>query len=227
MGRTEQIVFSIFWKLLKTLKKKKMSAIDIIRTNYEDNSDDDEVKETLDRMMSNDEEIELLQSKLNGVCEQRSVMVNSLKRTYLKSASTPEIVGFGMRFFDEDGESLGFENTVLDQIRLTAEDDLNDIVDATRDAVFHLLNDLNSQVPILKRRSTLHILASILQLREFEPFADHMEPSLLSVFDYLCGNVHDWSKLTPIEKEFLVDMTDRLNDVPEKVKCWVKRLIGQ
>ena len=134
---------------------------------------------------------------------------------------------FGMRFFDEDGESLGFENTVLDQIRQTAEDDLNDIVDATRDAVFHLLNDLNSQVPILKRRSTLHILASILQLREFEPLADHMEPSLLSVFDYLCGNVHDWSKLTPIEKEFLVDMTDRLNDVPEKVKCWVKRLIGQ
>ena len=76
----------------ENFEKEKMSAIDIIRTNYEDNSDDDEVKETLNRMMSNDEEIESLQSKLNGACEQKSVMVNSLKRTYLKSASTPEIV---------------------------------------------------------------------------------------------------------------------------------------
>ena len=131
-----------------------------------------------------------------------------------------------MRFFDEDGESMGYDNVVLDQIRNNVEVELDDIVNAVRDAVFHLLNNLNSQVPILKRRSTLHILASILQLREFEPLADHMEQSLLSVFDYLCVNVHDWSKLSCAEKEFLVDMTDRLNDVPEKVKCLFKSLIG-
>ena len=132
---------------------------------------------------------------------------------------------FGMRFFDEEGEYLGFENVVLNQIHEKAEVDLNGIVDTVRDAVFHLVNDLNSQVPVLKRRSSLHILASVLQLRDFEALAENMEPSLLSVFDYLCSNVHDWSNLSKAEKEFLNEMTDRLNDVPDNIKNWIKRLI--
>ena len=68
-----------------------MSAFEFIR-NYGDDSEDEDVEETINRMMSNDEEIESLQSKLTGACEQKSVFVNRLKKTYLKSASTPEIV---------------------------------------------------------------------------------------------------------------------------------------
>merc|ERR1739848_356410 len=100
-------------------------------------------------MMSNDEEIESLQSKLTGACEQKSVFVNRLKKTYLKSACPPEIVRFAMDHFDEEGEFLGFEKVVLDHIQETAEANLDEIVVVVRATVFHLLNDL-SQVPVLK-----------------------------------------------------------------------------
>ena len=69
-----------------------MSAIESIRANYSVDSDEEDVEETLNQMMSNDEEIEALETKLVDAHEQRAVFITNLKRFYLASASTSEIV---------------------------------------------------------------------------------------------------------------------------------------
>ena len=73
-----------------------------------------------------------------------------------------------MRYFDEEGKVLGFENIVLDLIRAKAEADLTEIVHTIHGIVIHLVNGINIQIPVLKRRYTLHVLACVLQLRSLK-----------------------------------------------------------
>ena len=73
-----------------------------------------------------------------------------------------------MRYFDEEGKNLGFENIVLDLIRAKAEADLTEIVHTIHGIVIHLVNGINIQIPVLKRRYTLHVLACVLQLRSLK-----------------------------------------------------------
>ena len=203
--------------------------MEAIRTSYGNEGDDnhEDVEETLIRMITNDEEIDLLQIKIADAHEQRARLIQNLKKTYIESVSTAQIVRCALRYFDEEGKILGFENVVLSQIREKTEDDADDIVDVIRETVFRLWNELGSQVPILKRRYTLHLMASVFQLQELENLEDHpqLENALKMIFEYLCQKVHDWTQLSSFEKEFLYEMTERFNDVPETVKNWIKNLI--
>ena len=203
--------------------------MEAIRTSYGNEGDDnhEDVEETLIRMITNDEEIDLLQIKITDAHEQRARLIQNLKKTYIESVSTAQIVRCALRYFDEEGKILGFENVVLNQIREKTEDDADDIVDVIRETVFRLWNELGSQVPILKRRYTLHLMASVFQLQELEHLEDHpqLENALKMIFEYLCQKVHDWTQLSSFEKEFLYEMTERFNDVPETVKNWIKNLI--
>ena len=69
-----------------------MSAIESIRANYSHDSDEEHVEEILNRMMSNDDVIENLETKLVDAHEQRAVFISNIKKYYLGSAPTSEIV---------------------------------------------------------------------------------------------------------------------------------------
>ena len=69
-----------------------MSAIESIRANYSHDSDEEDVEEILNRMISNDDVIENLETQLVDAHEQRAVFINNMKRYYLDSAPTSEIV---------------------------------------------------------------------------------------------------------------------------------------
>ena len=154
--------------------------------------------------------------------------IQNIKKTFMESVSTSQIVRCSLRYFDEEGKILGFENVVLKQIREKSEADADDIVDVVRETVFRLLNELGTQVPILRRRYTLHLMASIFQLQQLEYLEDHpqLENALKMIFEYLCQKTHNWTQLTSFEKDFLFEVTERINDVPENVKNWIKNLIG-
>ena len=73
-------------------KREKMSAIESIRSNYSHDSDEEDVEEILNRMISNDDLIENLETKLVDAHEQRADFINNMKKYYLDSAPTSEIV---------------------------------------------------------------------------------------------------------------------------------------
>ena len=204
--------------------------MEAIRTSYGNEGDNnhEDVEETLIKMITNDEEIDLLQIKIADAHEQRARLIQNLKKTYIESVSTAQIVRCALRYFDEEGKILGFENVVLNQIREKTEADADDIVDVVRETVFRLLNELGTQVPILRRRYPLHLMASIFQLQQLEYLEDHpqLENALKMIFEYLCQKIDNWTQLTSFEKDFLLEITERINDVPEIVKNWIMNLIG-
>lgn len=192
-----------------------MSGIESIKENYsnesESSSDDEDFERLADDLIEVDEALELQNRKGTEI-------IDKLRSAYFKSASPSEVIHNVLECFDDKGGQLGIAEPTLEKIGDKIDSDVEDIVSVMQEAVIRLTVDSDSMAPKVRRRWNLHILAVIIQLREYDALSDQMETFLQSTFNNLCDHHHDWHELTSTEVDFMQNITKHLNDVSPNCK---------
>ena len=140
----------------------------------DDNGDDND-DPMVTKMFNNDQRIELLEQKLSKAKEKREMFTQQLKEIYLASASTSEILRSVIKYFDDTGEFLGIEDCIIRRMGDSLPADADEVVEVVREAVLKLITNSYNYPAVRRRRWNLHLLAVILQLKQFESVAEELE----------------------------------------------------
>ena len=140
----------------------------------DDNGDDND-DPMVTKMFNNDQRIELLEQQLSKAKEKREIFTQQLKEIYLASASTSEILRSVIKYFDDTGEFLGSEDCIIRRMGDSLPADADEVVEVVREAVLKLIRNTDNYPAVHRRRWNLHLLAVILQLKQFESVAEELE----------------------------------------------------
>ena len=214
-----------------------MSAIESIGINYGEsdmeseycNGDsEEEFSNEFNKILDHEQKVKELEEELSKANQDKKRMINEIRQKFMKHASKHEIVSNALKHFDEHGECFGFDDEILDGFKDDLEENSEDILLAIRAAVLTLtLNGNASLGPVTRRRENLHILVCLLQLQEFELFSENLDNFISTVFMHLCGEDSHWGEMTKAEVDCMLELTNRMNDVPAYLRSLMKSLFNQ
>jgi hypothetical protein len=214
-----------------------MSAIESLRHQYADDfgqedsehdNDDDKADDKAVNLLKVIERNKELKHELEENEDQSKEILQDLKAAFLASCDCGELLDLALTNVDHTGDYLGLEDVHVELLKKKYSSDKEKIV-IIKCLEKHVAKIITQQShdSILDRRSTLHLLASIVQVQNlFDDLSESLDALFAAAFNHLGEAIVNWTELTPMEISLLEELTNKFVNVPNAVKLILSSILN-
>ena len=178
----------------------------LARSYIEDVSSEDDSNDSVDDLVDKVQEIFEAEEILRELSPSR---LEELKKHLWKSCGVDRSLRLAMKHFDEHGQFIGLEDQYLDYLKSCDLSDERIYDQAIIECVLEMIT-YDGPSSVQHRRDNINVLACLVQLQKLAPNSQIVPRMLDEALKHLGKYDHDWTSLTPAEKEFLVEHVPEL-----------------